>query len=70
MGGFSQTQITALIAALACVMALITGLIHDRTMAERAAKGEPWVKPRQPLALLAMATLLSVMTAILALQGR
>jgi len=70
MNGFTQTQIAAVVAAAACVMALIAGFAHDRLMAERAAKGEPWIKPRHPLALLAMATLLSSVTAILAFQGR
>jgi hypothetical protein len=67
---FSQTQITALVAALGCVMALLAGLVHDRQMAARAAEGKPWVKPAHPLALLALATVLSILTAVLALQGR
>ena len=70
MDGFTQTQISALVAALACLMALAAAFIHDRMMAERSAKGDPWIKPRQPLALLAMATLFAILTAILALQGR
>jgi len=70
MTSFSQTQITALVAALACVMALLAGYVHDRQMAVRAAEGKPWVKPAHPLALLALATVLSILTAVLALQGR
>ena len=70
MDGFTQTQISALVAALACLMALAAAFIHDRMMIERSTTGEPWIKPRHPLALLVMATLFAVMTAILALQGR
>jgi hypothetical protein len=66
----TQTQMTALVAAMACVMALIAGYVHDRQMAARAAEGRPWVKPAHPLALLALATVLSVLTAVLAFQGR
>ncbi len=70
MGSFSQTQITAMVAALACVMALLAGFMHDRQMAERSKAGQPWVKPAQPLALLALATVLTILTAALALRGR
>jgi len=66
----SQTQITAIIAALACVFALITALVHDRAMAQRSASGEPWLKPAHPLAILAIATLMAIMAAVFALQGR
>jgi hypothetical protein len=70
MNGFTQTQIAAVVAALACIMALIVSFFHDRLMTERSAKGEPWIKPQYPLALLAVATVLAVMTAVLAVQGR
>jgi len=70
MGSLTQTQISALVAALASLMALAAAFIHDRMMTGRSTTGAPWVKPRHPLALLAMATLFAVMTAILALQGR
>ncbi len=66
----SQTQITAIIAAFACLFALIAAIVHDRTMAQRSATGEPWLKPAQPLAILAIATLMTIMTAVFALQGR
>ncbi len=66
----SQTQIIAIVAALGCGFALIAAFVHDRSMAARSAKGEPWLKPAYPLALLAIATTLSIMTAVLALQGR
>lgn len=66
----SQTQIIAIVAAFGCVFALIAGFVHDRSMTERSAKGEPWLKPAYPLALLAIATMLSIVTAVLALQGR
>jgi hypothetical protein len=70
MGNFSQTQITAMVAALACVMALLAGFVHDRQMAERSKTSQPWIRPAQPLALLALATVLAILTAALALQGR
>ena len=70
MGPFSMTQTTALVAALACVLALLAAYVHDRQMAVRSAEGKPWIKPAHPLSLLLLATVLSIMTAILALQGR
>jgi hypothetical protein len=70
MGPFSMTQTTALVAALACVLALTASYVHDRQMAVRAAEGKPWIKPSYPISLLLLATLLSIMTAVLALQGR
>ncbi|MBM3499860.1 MAG: hypothetical protein FJX74_14460 [Armatimonadetes bacterium] len=70
MGPLSQTQVTALVAALGCVLSLIAFLIHDRQMAARSASGQPWTKPTQPLLMLVIATALSVVTAVLALQGR
>ena len=70
MGTFTQTQMTALVAAMACLLALIAGFAHDRTMAAHAKAGKPWVKPSYPLAVLALATVLSILTAVLAMQGR
>lgn len=70
MGPLSQTQITALVAAFGCVLALLAFVIHDRQMAERSATGQPWTKPMQPLLMLVIATMLSIVTAVLALQGR
>ncbi len=70
MGSFSQTQITAIVAALGCALALIAFFVHDRQMAARSAAGEPWTKPVQPLLMLLIATVLSILTVVLALQGR
>ena len=70
MSAFSQTQITALVAAGACLLSLLAFVIHDRRMAAHAAAGQPWVRPTQPLLMLLIATVLSIVTAILALQGR
>ncbi len=70
MNGLTQTQSIALVAAFACLLALVAGIIHDRLMAERSQEGKPWVKPAHPLALLTLATVLSILTAVLALQGR
>jgi len=66
----SQAQITALVAAFGCVLALIAFYIHDRQMAARSATGQPWVKPIQPLLMLLIATVLSILTFILLMQGR
>jgi len=66
----SQSQITAIVAAVGCLLALIAFAIHDRQMAARSAAGQPWTKPMQPLLMLVIATVLSIVTAILALQGR
>jgi hypothetical protein len=70
VGHFSQSQMTAIVAAVGCVLALISFLIHDRRMASRAAEGKPWVRPAQPLLMLVIATVLSIVTAALALQNR
>ena len=70
MGHASQSQITAIIAAVGCLLALIAFVIHDRRMVAYAAEGKPWTKPMQPLLMLVIATVLSIVTAILALQGR
>ncbi|MGQ9732444.1 MAG: hypothetical protein ACUVX8_14380 [Candidatus Zipacnadales bacterium] len=70
MTSLTETQITALIAALGCVLALIAFLVHDRRMRAYAAAGKPWVKPLHPLLLLTLATALSILTAVLALQRR
>jgi len=70
MGPLTQTQITAIVAAFGCVTALLAAFVHDRAMARRSVEGEPWIKPTHPLALLVLATMLSIVTAILALQGR
>ena len=70
MGHASQAQITAIVAAVGCVLALIAFFIHDREMAARSAEGKPWVKPMHPLLMLVIATALSIMAAVFALQGR
>ena len=70
MVDLTQSQTTALVAAFGCVAALIAAFVHDRQMAVRSQEGKPWVKPTHPLAILAIATMLSIMTAVLALQGR
>ena len=70
MGPLSQTQMTAIVAAIGCVLSLLAFFIHDRQMAARSAAGQPWTKPVQPLLMLLIATMLSVVTAALALQGR
>jgi len=70
VGHASQTQMTAIVAAVGCLLSLIAFLIHDRQMACRSAEGQPWTKPMHPLLMLTIATLLSVMTAVFALQGR
>jgi len=70
VGELSQTQVTAAVAAIGCVLSLIAFFIHDRQMAARAAAGEPWTKPTQPLLMLVIATALSIVTVVLALQGR
>jgi len=70
VSALNQTQITAIVAALGCVLSLIAFAIHDRQMAARSAEGKPWVKPTQPLLMLLIATALSIVTVVLALQGR
>jgi hypothetical protein len=70
MGSLTQTQITALVAAGASLLCLIAFLIHDRRMMGASSRGEPWVRPAQPLLMLVIATVLSIVTAVLALQRR
>ncbi|MBM3477311.1 MAG: hypothetical protein FJX75_28925 [Armatimonadetes bacterium] len=66
----SQSQVTSIVAAAGCLLALIAFVIYDRRMAAAAAEGKPWTRPAQPLLMLVVATVLSIVTAILAFQGR
>ena len=65
-----QSHITAIIAAVGCLLALVAFVIHDRRMAAAAVEGKPWTRPAQPLLMLVIVTVLSVVTAILLWQGR
>jgi hypothetical protein len=65
-----QSHITALVTAAGCLLALIAFVMYDRRMAAAAAEGKPWTRPAQPLLMLVIATVLSIVTAILVCQGR
>lgn len=65
----TQTQISAIVTAMACALAWLNLWMHVRVVAARPDAGLP-VYPRHQTALAGLAAVMAVMTAVLAVMGR
>ena len=65
----TQTQISAIVTAMACAVSFLNLWMHTRVVAARPDAGLP-IYPRHQTALAGLSTVMAVMTALMAAMGR